>query len=202
MTRTRKTILIVVVAILVLGVAGIIWFVTAQGAPQDAAEPTPVASTSVPPTPSVFPTPTPGSTDVEPPASEPIETDIDDVATVVEGVTAEVVSMTAFESSSEQPGDLAGPALKVVVRVTNSTDAPLDLGGATVNLASGPDQNPAPPLGDTVAAGLPATLAPGESADGEYSFSIPVDARSDVGVTVDLLTGEPYVAFRGAAPAS
>lgn len=201
MTRTRKTILIVVGAILVLAVAGIIWFATAQGTQQDA-EPTPVVSASVPPTPSVFPTPTPGSTDVEPPASAPIETDIDDVATVVEGVTAEVVSMTAFESSSEQPGDLAGPALKVVVRVTNSTDAPLDLGGATVNLAYGPDLSPAPPLGDTVATGLPATLAAGESADGEYSFSIPVDARSDVGVTVDLLTGEPYVAFRGAAPAS
>lgn len=201
MTRTRKTILIAVGAVLVVVVAGVIWFLAAQGA-QPNGEPEPVASTSVPPTPSVFPTPTPGSTDVEPAESEPIEVDIDEVATVVEGVTAEVVSMTAFESSSEQPGDLAGPALKVVVRVTNSTDAPLDLGGATVNLASGADQNPAPPLGDTVASGLPATLAAGESAEGEYSFSIPVDVRSEVGVTVDLLTGEPYVAFRGAAPAS
>lgn len=201
MTRTRKTVLIAAGAVLVVIVAGIIWFVTAQGG-QPEGDPTPAASSSVPPTPSVFPTPTPGTTDVEPSDAEPVEVDIDDVATVVEGVTVEVVSMTAFESSSEQPGDLAGPALKVVVRVTNSTDAPLDLGGATVNLAYGSDQNPAPPLGDTVASGLPATLAEGESAEGEYSFSIPVDARDDVGVTVDLLTGEPYVAFRGAAPAS
>ncbi len=201
MTRTRKTVLIAVGAVLVVVVAGIIWFLTAQGA-QPSGEPTPVASASVPPTPTVFPTPTPGSTDVAPPTSDPVEVDIDEVATVVEGVTVEVVSMTAFESTSEQPGDLAGPALKVVVRVTNATDAPLDLAGATVNLASGPDQNPAPPLGDTVASGLPATLAAGETAEGEYSFSIPVDARDDVGVTVDLLTGEPYVAFRGAAPAS
>lgn len=199
MTRTRKVTLIVAGVIVVALVAAGIWFVSSQ-ASQPTGEGTPAPSTSVPPTPSVFPTPTPGTTDIEPTDTAPVEVDIDEVAPVVSGVDAEVVSMTAFESTSEQPGDLAGPALTVVVRVTNSTDAPLDLGGASVNLASGADASPAPPLGDIVATGLPSTIAAGASAEGEFSFSIPVDAREDVTITLDLLNGAPSVVFRGAAP--
>ncbi|WP_144876526.1 hypothetical protein [Microbacterium sp. 1.5R] len=201
MTRTRKILLIGAAVVVIAVVALVIWMVASQTSRPDGSA-TPAPSTSVPPTPTVFPTPTPGATDGAPSDEPPVEVPIDEPATVVEGVTAQVVSMEAFESSSEQPGDLAGPALRVLLRVTNSTAEPIDLGGASVNLASGEDANPAPPLGDTVATGLPASLAPGESAEGQYSFSIPLDARADVTVTLDLLTGEPYVAFRGAAPAS
>ncbi|MFB4351388.1 hypothetical protein [Microbacterium sp. CR_7] len=200
MTRTRKILIISAIAVIVVALAVIIWLVSVSSQSSDDASPAPTIS--VPPTPSVFPTPTPGATDGEPSDEGPVEVGIDDVATVVTGVTAEVVSMESFESSSEQPGDLAGPALRVLVRVTNATDSPLDLGGAAVNLASGADGAPAPPLGDTVANGLPSTLAPGESAEGEYSFSLPLDARGDVAITLDLLTGEPLAVFRGAAPAS
>lgn len=199
MKRSRLIALVAAVVIVIAIAGGSAIYFSTRPTPEatDSAQPT----ESVPPVPSVLPTPEPGA--VETPAAEalaPIETKIDEVATVAGGVKVSVLRMEAFEATSELPGDLAGPALAVTVQVVNDTDEPLNLAGAALELTYGPDATPAPPVGDPVANALPETLAPGETAEGEYSFTIPLVARGEISATLDLLLGEPQVAFRGAAP--
>ncbi|MEV7631668.1 hypothetical protein AB0N64_04565 [Microbacterium sp. NPDC089318] len=204
MNRSRRTVLIIGAAAAVVVVVAIVLFALSNSPkPDDPRSGSPTAaasSTPIPPTPSVFPTPTPGATDSPPPVGEPVEEDLDATASPAKGVTVEVTGIRAFTSSSEQPGELAGPALEVTLRVSNDSGSALDLAGSSVNLTYGTDDVPAPPLGDPISTGLPGTIPAGESGEGEYSFSVPVDDRDRISVVLDLLSDAPQVVFTGAAP--
>ena len=100
------------------------------------------------------PTPEPtGPTDAvdEPPPSRPAVA-LDETAEAGDGVTASITSVEAIDGTATGPGNIAGPALRVTVRVDNGTDEPVPLGGVSVDLASGEDLVPASPLGDPSAA--------------------------------------------------
>lgn len=198
-TRKRGWWIAAIVAAVVLVVGIVVWAIVGSGGgaadPDASGSPSPSVSGSATP----LPTPTPGTTDSidVPPA---VEVPLDEVAEPVEGVTVEIVSMEPFTVDSAAPGELAGPALKIVVSVTNATSASLNTAGATLTLAYGPDATPAPDVGDPVVSGLPNTIAAGATATGEYSFSIPLDQRATVRVTLDLLNAEPEILFVGSAP--
>ncbi|MFT4235193.1 MAG: hypothetical protein QM607_09370 [Microbacterium sp.] len=157
------------------------------------------SATEVPQTPSEWPTPTPGTTEqAEEP--DPVETDIDEEASV-EGIFSAKVSSVEFfsvDSDTAQPGELAGPAVRLVIDVVNDSNEAIDLSGAAVNLDYGSDHTPAAVVGDPTLTGLPGSIAAGESASGEYSFTLPEDARDQVRVSLDVITGEPQVLFEGA----
>src|SRR3712207_8997076 len=62
---------------------------------------------------------------------------------------------------------IAGPALRVTVRVENGTAEPVALGGVAVNLAYGPDRTPASPLDDSSRRPFATMVEPGQSAEGD-----------------------------------
>jgi hypothetical protein len=151
------------------------------------------------PAPSPLPTPEPtGPTeDVdEPPPSLP-EVPLDAEAAVGNGIVATLPSIEAIEGTAVGPGNVAGPALKVTVRITNGTAEPVALGGVSVNLSYGPDQAPASPLDDTTREPFATVVQPGESADGVYVFTVPADARDSVTVEVGYQAGAPLLLFTG-----
>ncbi len=199
---SRNRIITVVVGVLVVGaVALVVALWNFAGPPEAGGSTTPPSSTTAPgevvsPPPSQWPTPEPGSTeDIDP--GEPLEVAIEEPATVA-GVSASVAGIESFEvGDSEQPGQLAGPAVTVTIEVVNDSGAAVDLGGASVNLDFGSEHTPAPSIGDPVMTGLPATLASGARGRGEYSFSLPLDKREYVRVILDLVSGEPQVVFVG-----
>lgn len=151
------------------------------------------------PTPETTPEPTGPTGDVDdPPPSRPAVA-LDAAAEVGDGVSASLVSLDAIEGTATGPGNIAGPALRITVRIENGTDQPVSLGGVVVDLASGRDLVPASPLDDPSAAPFAGTVAPGEHADGVYVFTIPEEDRGSVTVSVGYQAGAPLMVFTGSA---
>lgn len=151
------------------------------------------------PTPETTPEPTGPTGDVDdPPPSRPAVA-LDAAAEVGDGVSASLVSLDAIEGTATGPGNIAGPALRITVRIENGTDEPVSLGGVVVDLASGRDLVPASPLDDPSAAPFAGTVAPGEHADGVYVFTIPEEDRGSVTVSVGYQAGAPLMVFTGSA---
>ena len=119
----------------------------------------------------------------------PIKTDL----------AATVTSMTAVEGKAEGPGEIAGPAVKFTIAITNNTGKPFDLTNTVVNAYYGTDVSPAEQLTSEGTA-FPKSLKDGESASAQFVFTIPEDERGSVLVTVDTSVQNPVVAFRGPAP--
>ena len=170
--------------------------------PSAAAE-EPASTTTAPPVVAAPTAPTPEPTgpteDVDdPPPSRPAVA-LDEAAEVGDGVSASLVSLDAIQGTATGPGNIAGPALRITVRIENGTDGPVSLGGVVVDLASGPDLVPASPLGDPSAAPFAGTVAPGGHADGVYVFTIPEEDRGSVTVSVGYQAGAPLMVFTGSA---
>ena len=156
----------------------------------------PAATTSVPPPP---PTPTPTGPTAEvdelPPALP--EVALDAAAAVGNGIVATLPSIESIEGSAVGPGNIAGPALRVTVRIQNGTAQPVSLDGVAVNMSYGADRTPASPLDDPSRRPFSGMVAPGESGEGVYVFTVPADARDSVTVEVGYQAGAPLLLFTG-----
>ena len=124
---------------------------------------------------------------------------LDETAAVGNGVTAVVESLDAIEGTAQGPGNVAGPALRATVRITNGTADPVSLDAVAVDLATGTDRTPASPLDDPSEVPFAGTVAPGDSAQGVYVFTVPADARAVVTVSVGYQAGAPFLTFTGSA---
>ncbi|MCZ2804096.1 hypothetical protein O2W18_03170 [Modestobacter sp. VKM Ac-2983] len=173
---------------------------SAGAIPSSAAGPS--SADPVPPTVSSAPTdnapvataPTEGGDEL-PPSLAPVG--LSDSATVGGGLTAALTAVRAIEGEGTGPGNVAGPALAVTVRLTNGTADRITLDGAVVSLAYTDDARPASPLDDPSAAPLSGVLEPGSSAEGVYVFSVPADRREVVTVAIGYEPGAPYLVFTG-----
>lgn len=183
-----------------------------------AASPTSSAGDPVPPAPATEAAPTSpvspsggatptGGTPAPEVAVEPIVADelppslpavgLDRTADAGDGVTATIEAIEAIEGTGTGPGNVAGPALRVTVRIENRSTDPLDLSGVTVGLDTGEERTPAAPLGDPSTAPFGGTLAPDDAAEGVYVFTVPADDRDLVVVSVGYEPGAPYIVFTG-----
>ena len=124
---------------------------------------------------------------------------LDQQAAVGDGVSASLVALDAVQGTAHGPGNIAGPALRVTVRMVNGTSAPIELDGVSIELTYGRADAPASPLDDPSAAPFTGTLAPGGSAEGTYVFTVPEDQRQVVTVAVGYRAGAPFMVFTGSA---
>ena len=124
---------------------------------------------------------------------------LDQPAAVGNGVTAVVSSLEAIEGTGQGPGNVAGPALRATVRITNGTAEPVSLDAVVVDLASGAARTPASPLDDPSALPFRGTVAPGGTAEGAYVFTVPVEDRAVVTLSVGYQAGAPFLVFTGSA---
>jgi hypothetical protein len=161
------------------------------------------ATSSSPTDPSVSPpsppTPTPtGPTENvdEPPPSLP-EVPLDGAAAVGNGIVATLPKIEAIEGTAVGPGNIAGPALRVTVRVENGTAEAVSLDGVAVNMSYGPERTPASPLDDPSRRPFGGMVAAGQSAEAIYVFSIPAGDRDAVTVEVGYQAGAPLLLFTG-----
>ena len=156
----------------------------------------PTRDTSVVPMP---PTPTPtgpteNATDL-PPALP--EVPLNSSAAVGNGIVAALPTIEAIQGTANGPGNIAGPAIRVTVRIQNGTTDTIALTGVAVNMYYGADRTPASPLDDPSQHPFSGTLAAGTSADGVYVFTVPADARNAVTVEVGYQAGAPLLLFTG-----
>lgn len=97
------------------------------------------------------------------------------------------------------PGEVAGPALRLTIVITNGTHSQLNVGGVVVNGYRGSARTPLGAL--TTPGGSPFSgfLKPGKQATGVYLFVVGQAQRADVTFTVDVVPGTAVSVFRGDA---
>ncbi len=207
----RRLLVAATAAVLTAAVALVLVFTTRDEDPDGvaAAEPTPT-QTSAPrdeptlegpaiPAPPVESDPAgqPGAADERPRSLLAVA--LDAPAETGDGVTGSLVSIEAIDGTGVGRGNVAGPALRVTIRLTNGTDESVPLGGVTVELDHGTDAVPASPLDDPSRSPFGGTLEPGAEAEGVYVFRVPADDRRLVTVSVGYRAGAPFMVFSGSA---
>ncbi|MCW2685062.1 MAG: uncharacterized protein JWP33_2975, partial [Blastococcus sp.] len=174
----RRLVIAAVAAVLVGGLVALapLWGGDDAPSPRAAVVTTaPAPDTSVPPSP---PTPTPtGPTEQvdQLPEARP-EVPLDQPAEVGNGVTASLPAIEGIQGTGSGPGNIAGPAVRVTVRLVNGTDAPVSVSGVAVNMYHGGDRTPASPLNDPSQRPFAGMVEPQGSAEGVYVFSVPAEA--------------------------
>ncbi len=97
-------------------------------------------------------------------------------------------------------GEIAGPALRVQVEVTNNSDAEISLERTLVEVTYGDDRAPGVVLSGSGTTPFAESIAPGDSSTSTVVYVVPLDQRSVVQIAVTQTTGTPIVVFEGAAP--
>jgi hypothetical protein len=202
----RRPLLLAAVTAVVLALVALAVVLGNDDDTSDAAANTPATSTApgtptdtgVPPSPST-PTPSGPTENVdEPPPSLP-EVALDAAAAVGNGIVATLPEIEAIEGTAVGPGNIAGPALRVTVRIENGTAEAVSLDGVAVNMSYGPERTPASPLDDPSRRPFGGMVAAGESAEAIYVFSVPTSVRDSVTVEVGYQAGAPLLLFTGSA---
>ncbi len=216
--RSRQWLVAGVVAAVVL-VGGIVAVAAARGGgATDEAGATGTSAITESPAPSATGSPTadatstPGGTETPTTAPEPEPSltwapgavddavPLDDVATPEADVTVSLAKLEAVQGTAQGPGQVAGPALRVTLEVTNGTGEAIPLNAALVQVYCGPDRIPGDPLSGPGVSEFGGTLAAGDSATGVYVLTCPVELRDDVQITFGYVPAGAKVAFEGAAP--
>lgn len=113
------------------------------------------------------------------------------------GLTATVVSVDSYTATATRPGEVSGPAVKVTLKLVNSTGSDFALSTATVNAYYGSASTPADPVqGDAAAKPFSGSLKPGATATAVYVYSVPASDAGDVTLTLSDQAGAQLVVFR------
>jgi hypothetical protein len=115
-------------------------------------------------------------------------------------VTAGVTSVESVQGTAEGPGEVAGPAIRFVVTVTNNSASTLSLRTAVVNVDYGADRTPAAELSSPGGSPFPEEVPAGSSATGTFVYTVPIEERADVRITVDYSVDVPPLVFAGPVP--
>lgn len=171
----------------------------ADAGPSDAASssapPATPTEKSAAPSPTLQPTEPAAGAEELPPALPAVQLD---EPVPVEEVTVSLARIEEIQGRASGPGDVAGPALRVTVRIVNETGAEVPLDGVAVNAYYGAGRTPAPPLNDPTRSEFTGRLPAGETVEGMYIFRVPPDQRSEVTIEVGYRPGAPRAMFTGA----
>lgn len=124
---------------------------------------------------------------------------LDATADFGNGVTARLTSIESTEAEAELPGEVAGPAVRVTVEMTNGSDQPvaLDNVGVILTTAGG---DPMFLITHPDAVAFSGAVEPGASATGTYLFTIAPEDRADARLTVKHSADSPTAIFTGSLP--
>ena len=198
--------LIIAAVVVALAVGGFIYLNNVsrggpQGSPGSTSSPQATATGATPvPSPSLPSATASGTPTVETARPKPsVTASIDQPADIVTGVSARVTKIEAVSGVANGPGEIAGPALRVTVEVTNSAEAPFDLSAAIVNLYYGKARTPASMLSGPGVRSFPASVSPGASATGSFVFNVPKAGRGTIQVEFRGSPDASVAIFEGAA---
>lgn len=124
---------------------------------------------------------------------------IDGTVAPQQGVEVAVAKIESVKGDAQGPGEIAGPAVRVSIEVSNGSDKEVSMDLALVNVYFGKDKTPASTLSGPGASPLSGRIAAGDAATGAYVFSVPEDQRDHLTVEFSYSTEVPTVIFSGRA---
>lgn len=133
------------------------------------------------------------------PVTEPAVA-LDAPAAFATGVTARLTAVESVQGEARGPGEVAGPAVRVAVELTNATGAPVGLDATVVNVYAGAELVPGEPLSGPGVSPLTGTLAPGATTTARYVFAVRPELRGRLQVTVSYDPAVTTVLFEGVGP--
>ena len=116
------------------------------------------------------------------------------------GVSATITELAAVQGEATGIGEVAGPAVRFKVTVSNDTAKAISLDAAVVDVSYGKDEEPAGQLSGPDGVAFPASVAPGASGVGVFVFAVPPDARDKVKIHFNLEAETPVATFEGKLP--
>jgi hypothetical protein len=211
--RRTRLILGVIGGIVVLLLIGVgIWAVASPKSPAPNASASPSATSTAAPSASTSPTPEPTGTitpTAAPPSEAPdpsldsedtIDAGYQDQPVAAPGLVIRVSALDAVQGNADEPGEIAGPALRFVVEFVNNTGEAISLRDVAINVDYGADQTPAVELNESDTRPVPGEVAANSTVTGTYTFNVPQDGRDQVRLTVFTTVDDPVIAFSGPAP--
>lgn len=123
-----------------------------------------------------------------------------DKVQLLEGMTVGISNLAAVPGIADEPGEVAGDAVKVSVTLTNTGTTPADTSSVVVDLEAGPNSTPGLTLRGDGSSTFPASIEPGASATADYVFVVDSAQRSRVSVSVNYSVTAPIAVFEGTAP--
>ncbi len=111
-------------------------------------------------------------------------------------MTAQVVEVVHTRGRARTAGEIAGPAIKVTVRLTNISQRSVSLGGVTV-AAHDADNAVLSPLGSKPSRPFRGRVAAGRVAEAVYVFSLPKGGSTPFTIAVNYAAGAPVAVFVG-----
>jgi hypothetical protein len=121
-------------------------------------------------------------------------------AVLKSGAKVRIEKMEAVQGEANGPGEVAGPALRFQVTVSNPTATEVPTANTVVAVEYGADLTPGLQLGGPGATQLPDAVNAGSSATAVYVFNVSPDQRDKVRILVNLGVTEQVLAFEGPAP--
>jgi hypothetical protein len=143
--------------------------------------------------------PSPGSLDEVPVDEITPEPAIPLTATAAlgQGLALRIVEVEDVKGVARGVGEIAGPALRVTLELSNRSDAEVSVDSAVVDLLAGPDRTPAATLTGPGGRAFEGSVPPGETGTGVYVFGVPAEDRTPVRVSVSYRSGAPVAVFAG-----
>jgi len=111
------------------------------------------------------------------------------------GLTVDVVSTDRVTVAAQGPGEVSGPGISFLLKLTNKSDAAIDLNNVAVNVFYGKSKTPASPA-PTSATPFSGTLGAGMTAESAYVFNVP-SGESPVELQFSYATTAPVATFVG-----
>jgi hypothetical protein len=125
---------------------------------------------------------------------------LDETSDFGTGLNVRLVEIEAITGEARTQGEISGPALRVTVEVTNTTNQPFSLERTQVEVTYGEDRAPGIVLSGSGTMPFAVSVAPGGSSTGTVVFVVPKDQRNLVQVAVTQTTDTPIILFEGSAP--
>ncbi|WP_417216871.1 DUF4352 domain-containing protein [Arthrobacter sp.] len=118
--------------------------------------------------------------------------------TLPTGVRVKATAIRSIQVTAQTPGEMAGAALAITLRLKNSSEKPINIDSAVIGLSDAMG-NPAQPTTSDPFKPFQGEVAPGATSLGTYVFLIPKQDRNDLVLTVEYLAGQPIADFVGDA---
>lgn len=196
---------VVALAVIAVGIAGAMAALAASSEPT-AAPPSPEAETPAAvatprdePSSGPTSTPEPGSLKVVPVGKVRTAAAVpfDETADFGGGLTLRVTALESVDGVARGPGEIAGPAVRMTLTLTNDGAEPVSLEGVVIAVSYGVDEAPAGELSGPGGRPFGGELAPGRTVTARYVFAIPADERDRVRAVASYTGSAPSVAFAG-----